>query len=141
MTHSTVESEWDDAERAKMLAFAEYEANVGECGHYHGDTTDEGEFFFDMKTAKPCPVCAAKDRFERVLAKKDSEWVKQHSKRDEGPSADQPWPGDGRVTYVNRVPKEEALERIARAEEKRKARPSAGRSARRPRRASPAEGS
>lgn len=113
-----------------MLAFAEHESRVGPCGFNHDETTDEDEFFAEIVEKKPCPVCEAADRHNRVLAKHDGDWVKQHSKGDEGPAADQPWPSDGRVTFIRRVPKDEAMERMERARQKQQARGSTARPAR-----------
>ena len=49
------EPEWDDRERAKLLALATYEAGLCECG-WHKDLTDDrsNHFTFDDRT---CPVC------------------------------------------------------------------------------------
>lgn len=59
LTSTVVETEpeWDDAEREKMLALAEFEASVCKCGYPRDQVTDP-TFVFQPETFD-CPVCAA----------------------------------------------------------------------------------
>lgn len=66
-------------------------------------------------------MCAAIDQKMRVLAEQDRAWAKQHSRGEDGPDPDQPWPADGRQVFVRRVPKEAALERLRQAADKSRA--------------------
>lgn len=116
MVASRPESEWDDAERSKMLALDIYEAGIGPCGHHHAETVDPENFFFDIKPLK-CPVCRAKAIDDRVRDEQIREWEKQQF-GEKGAPASEPRPDDGVVTVVVRVPKDEALARLEQAKAK-----------------------
>lgn len=63
------EPEWDDDQRNRMLALMEYEAGVHSCGFHRSLAFDMSNgFTFEFET---CPVCAGRDRFERVVSERD----------------------------------------------------------------------
>jgi hypothetical protein len=115
MVASTVAPEWDDAERAKMAALAEWEAGIGPCGHHHAETVDPEHFFFEWANFK-CPVCAEVDRHERMKAAEEEQWLKQFGEK--GPEPTVPRPTDGRAEWTRRIPEDEARERKKRQEQR-----------------------
>ena len=115
MVASTVTPEWDDAERAKMAALAEWEAGIGPCGHHHAETADKDHFFFEWKS-HTCPVCAEVDRHERMTAADDERWLKQF--KDSSPEPAVRRPSDGRAEWTRRIPEDEARERKKRQEQR-----------------------
>lgn len=56
------EPEWDEEERAWMLAWLTYDANVHEaCGHYLPDSTAlEGDEGYEVPEAIRCHACTAR---------------------------------------------------------------------------------
>lgn len=100
------EPEWDDLERDKLLALAEYEAGVCECG-YHESLTGDRDNFFTFET-KTCPVCKGSEQHRRMQEEAD----KRATVEGMPPSA--PRPGDGRRTFVRRLSPTEVEERRSR---------------------------
>lgn len=67
------ESEWDDASRAEMLALAEFEAGICDCGFHRSLAQNKAnEFIFEVDR---CPVCAGRAQYERLEAKEDREEI------------------------------------------------------------------
>ena len=89
------EPEWDDRERAKLLALATYEAGLCECG-WHKDLTDDrsNHFTFDDRT---CPVCKGTARWSRMQQAADEQAEKSMGEN-APPGAARP--SDGRHTSV-----------------------------------------
>lgn len=84
------EPEWDDAERAKMLALVEYEASVCECG-FPESVADEDP---DLElTFRVCPVCADLAKATRIQQAADAKAVEALGNT---PPPEAPLPDDGR---------------------------------------------
>lgn len=66
----TREVEWDDTQRKRMQALAEYEAGVCSCGLHRSIADDDPAFDLEDHV---CPVCAALDREIRVRDKLEHE--------------------------------------------------------------------
>lgn len=98
---STLEPEWDDTEREKALAYADWQASVGPCGHHHGETADEDKIY--QAGEFTCPVCAELERDRRVMAERDEAWLKAKNYGDGNPPpAGMALPSDGRVRFMRR---------------------------------------
>jgi len=90
----TREPEWDDTARAEMLALAEYESEICDCGFHKSLTRDKANHFgFETDV---CPVCAGRDRYSRLQSKEDDE---EEQKLKDSPPAT-PRPGDGRRVFM-----------------------------------------
>lgn len=86
----TRDPEWDDFEREKMLALAEFEAGICDC-NLHRSVADADP---DLNLLLPvCPVCADLARSLRVIAAEDDAAVKQLGEK---PPPDARRPDDGR---------------------------------------------
>jgi hypothetical protein len=96
----TRDVEWDPYERSKLLALAEYEAGVCECGFHQSvaDTDPHLEI-----AARVCPVCAGVTQSTRVLHAEDDKHVKSLGKNAPPQKA---LPDDGRYLFL-RPPAEE----------------------------------
>lgn len=116
MVASTIDSEWDDTERAKMAAYVEWKSGIGPCGHHHSETVDPEHFFFEWAEFK-CPVCAEEERHRRVKAAEEEQWLKQYGEKGPEPSVRRPT--DGRVWWAHRIPEDEARARQQRQQQKR----------------------
>lgn len=70
----TREPEWDDVERANLLALADYEADLCQCGlpTALADTDPELRVKY-----RECPVCAGLAKVTRIQADADAKLVKQ----------------------------------------------------------------
>jgi hypothetical protein len=55
------EPEWSDDDRMRLLALAQYEAGVHECGFHWSLLEDKSNVF--MPEMKVCPVCRGATRF------------------------------------------------------------------------------
>jgi len=100
----TRESEWDDVERDKMLALAEYDNGMCDCGMHKSvaDTDPDLEM-----TERICPVCSGIARNLRVIADRDAKTLKECYGDKVPPDA--PRPEDGRVLGIQaKPPKPEA---------------------------------
>lgn len=88
----TREPEWDDTQRRRMLALAEYEAgiHVGGCGLHESVAKDDPYFTLEDST---CPVCAAVETEIRARASREHE-------REQELDAGAKRPSDGRTTFV-----------------------------------------
>lgn len=88
----TRESEWDDTERTKMLALADYEADLCECGFPEAvaDTDPDLQVKY-----RDCPVCAGLARASRAQADADKRLVHQVYGQN-GPQPGDELPADGR---------------------------------------------
>ena len=93
MISSRPEPEWDDESRAEMLALAEYEAGVCDCGLHESVATDPSNFFTFKH--RVCPVCAAGARWGRKVREDD-----EAAMPPKGSPADAPQPDDGRTAYL-----------------------------------------
>jgi hypothetical protein len=86
------EAEWDDVERANMLALADYEADLCHCGL----PTAIADTAPDMQVKyRDCPVCAGLARMTRLQADIDAREVKAAYGKD-GPRPSDELPQDGR---------------------------------------------
>ena len=90
-----VEPEWDDESRAEMLALAEYEAGICDCG-FHKSLTHDKANHFKFETDR-CPVCAGWARYGRLQSRDDAEEEEKLGK-DAPPTM--PRPGDGRRVFM-----------------------------------------
>lgn len=83
---TTREVEWDDEERARVLALLEYEDQVCPgCGGYLPETTrDEAEFAYVAEVPQRCHRCTTVHRMQREYAKevKDPESLPRWPVRD-----------------------------------------------------------
>lgn len=94
----TRETEWDDMERAKMLALADYRASLCECG-FPAHVADEDP---DLQIRyRVCPVCAGVTKALRIQGAQDDDQVKALGKSP-APSAD--LPTDGRSYRLESKP-------------------------------------
>ena len=93
----TREPEWDDHERAKLLAWETYQAEICDCG-LHRDIADTNPDL--TMPERYCPVCAAIERNKRIYAERDEAAMKVHGPN---PPASLPRPDDGR--YLSLAPK------------------------------------
>lgn len=97
----TREAEWDDFERAKMQALADYNAGICECG-LHRSVADEDP---DLEvTIRRCPVCAGMDKNIRILHARDDAALKGLG---ENPAASADRPSDGRRLGLKFKPPED----------------------------------
>lgn len=88
----TREPEWDDVERANMLALADYEADLCKCG-FPKDYADTDP---DLRIKyRDCPVCSGVARAHRIQAAADSTLVRQVY-GNSGPQPGDELPQDGR---------------------------------------------
>lgn len=88
----TREPEWDDQQRANMLALADYEADLCECGFPSAvaDTDPDLQIKY-----RECPVCSGLARAVRVQDEADKRLVSQvYGQR--GPQPADELPADGR---------------------------------------------
>jgi hypothetical protein len=69
----TREAEWDDLERDKMLALAQFEAEVCACGMHY--TIADADPSLEL-TLRVCPVCAGMAQQMRVLQARDEATAK-----------------------------------------------------------------
>ena len=85
----TRDVEWDDQQRANMLALAEYEADLCACGlpKHVADTDPHLELKYRV-----CPVCAGLAKAARMQQKLDEEEVRTLGK-EPAPEADRPTDG------------------------------------------------
>jgi hypothetical protein len=88
----TREAEWDDVERANMLALADYEADLCHCGlpSSLADTNPDLQVKY-----RHCPVCAGLARVTRIQAKRDATEVEEAYGK-QGPRPGDRIPQDGR---------------------------------------------
>ena len=88
----TREPEWDDMERAKMLALADYEADLCDCG-FPSAVADTDP---DLRVKyRECPVCAGLARAVRIQNDADTKLVRQvYGPKGAGPADE--LPSDGR---------------------------------------------
>lgn len=91
-TTVTRESEWDDMERAKMLALADYEANLCDCGFPCEVADTDPDLTIKYRE---CPVCSGLAKAARVQAARDRALVAEVYGKD-GPQPGDELPDDGR---------------------------------------------
>ena len=94
----TRESEWDDQERAKMLALAEHEASMCACGFPARYADTDPDLAWVERT---CPVCAAVARNHRIVAAADEDATEKLGKK---PDPEVRRPADGRHTSLATKP-------------------------------------
>jgi hypothetical protein len=97
----TREPEWDDAERNRLLALAQYEAECHDCGFHWSVLDDPGNVF--MPEFKTCPVCRGATRFSRIQDNADKAMREQNK---DNPIA--PDPADGRNLFMRQLSADEA---------------------------------
>lgn len=96
----TREPEWDDTSRAEMLALAEFESGICECG-FHSSLTHNTANVFNFEVDH-CPVCAGRAQYDRLQVKDDREEIE---KLGEHALPTVPRPTDGRhVSMVMQPP-------------------------------------
>lgn len=100
------EPEWDDDSREDMIALAEYEAGICNCGIHRSLTHDKANFFSFVDDV--CPVCRGAAQYGRMQAAKDEVAVKALGEK---PQPTAPRPDDGRSTYVTKLSDGEVAER------------------------------
>jgi hypothetical protein len=101
------DSPWDDRQRAKMLALAQYESDVHRCG-LHKSVLDDPENNVMVPAENTCKVCAALDVLDRVKSAEDQEFEKKLGK---DPDPKTPRPKDGRSLFLRPATPEELAER------------------------------
>lgn len=101
------EPEWLDSDVRELMELADVEAHsCSRCGWHESLTGDRSNVFAPENDV--CPVCAGLERWDRMLAAQDSEWMRKHEKA--RPS--QPRPMDGRgPTRMSLLSPEEAQRR------------------------------
>ena len=92
----TRESEWDDLERDKMLALAEFESGVCDCG-VHSSLSHDKSNYFKLVEGK-CPLCASLEVQGRIRAQHDAAAAKS---AEDHPA--RPLPSDGRRLALRQV--------------------------------------
>ncbi|MFS3128672.1 hypothetical protein ACLM5J_09730 [Nocardioides sp. Bht2] len=90
----TREAEWTDAERSKMLALAQFDREVCDCG-LHRSIAD-ADPHLEMQE-RVCPVCAASAKNYRLIEDRDEKAMKAHGDK---PAPGITRPGDGRRLYL-----------------------------------------
>ena len=103
----TRESEWSDDDRRRLLALAQYEAELHTCG-FHWSLLEDPDNVF-MPQHRVCPVCKGSDRFQRIQDHADH---KAAETANGNPSA--PLPTDGRSLYMRLLSEAEVEEIRAR---------------------------
>jgi hypothetical protein len=93
----TREPEWDDDERAKLLALAQYESEICDCGFH--TTVADSDPALAMKV-RVCPVCAGLAQNFRVIRAQDDAAEKQLG---QNPPPERERPEDGR--HIQLIPK------------------------------------
>jgi hypothetical protein len=101
-----VEVEWDDEERARLLALGRHDGALHTCGFHPDITSDKANQFQIEETA--CNVCKATDRYLRIQAHRDREFEQMLGDK---PKPEMPRPSDGRTTRIRAL---SALEANAR---------------------------
>lgn len=98
------ESEWLDSDVRELLELADVEAHSCQtCGHHDSLTGDRSNVFTPENDV--CPVCAGKERWDRMLAERDRQWDEKHK----AARPSEPRPADGRKqTRMTRLSPEEA---------------------------------
>lgn len=109
------EPEWSDADRAQMLGYQRYAAEVGPCGYHHSLTTNTDNVF--QPTTSVCTVCAGMDRENRRLQAEDEKARRKVAGKDGNVDPLKPDPADGRHVYMRLLPPDEAAEKLQRAKE------------------------
>lgn len=100
----TREPEWDDEQRASLLALAEYEAGVCACGFHRSLTMDPALGFTEQ--SEVCPVCAGAAVADRLRSKADEDTAQILKNRPR-----EPRPSDGRHTYIRQLTADELEQR------------------------------
>ena len=88
----TREAEWDDQQRANMLALADYEADLCDCG-FPSEVADSDPDL--VVKYRECPVCAGLAKVTRIQASADAALIKQVYGQNGAQPADE-LPQDGR---------------------------------------------
>jgi hypothetical protein len=101
------EPEWTDSDVRELLELADVEANsCSGCGWHESMTGDRNNVF--TPETDYCPVCAGRERWDRMQHASDAEWAKRHEK----PRPSAPRPSDGRQsTRMTLLSPEEAERR------------------------------
>lgn len=86
----TRDPEWDDLEREKMQALAQYESGVCECGLHESVAAEDPDLEL---VPRYCPTCAGIATAMRVVHANDDVAIKELG---ENPAPDAPRPDDGR---------------------------------------------
>ncbi len=97
------EPEWSDDDRIRLLALAQYESGVHECGFHWSLLEDKSNVF--MPEHKVCPVCRGATRYARIQNKADEGARKQNENNPHAPD-----PADGRSLYMRQLSPHEAAE-------------------------------
>lgn len=95
----TREPEWDDESREEMLALAEYEAGVCDCGFHFSIANDESNVF-SFKVTR-CPVCAGAAGYSRLQESDDREL---DARLGPNPEPTTPRRADGRQVRIAMTP-------------------------------------
>lgn len=93
---TTVDSEWDDEQRERMLALTLHERELCACGWPRRLCRDP-ETHFRIVEDEPCQIEAGLARYSR-LAQHNDQMTHKHADLDNKPGA--PHPGDGRRAHV-----------------------------------------
>jgi hypothetical protein len=93
------ESRIDDADRTELMALAQHDAAIGPCGYHPIIAKDEANTF--TPETDICPVCAAIDKWNRMLDEQDK-------KISPDAPATEPRPSDGRHSYMRMLSPEQA---------------------------------
>lgn len=102
----TREPEWDDMERAKMHALADYESSLCDCG-FPEDVADTDP---DLQLKyRQCPVCSGLARAARIQADADAKLTQQVYGQ-KGPQPGDELPADGRRLVGLEAPPEQPPE-------------------------------
>lgn len=96
----TVEPEWDDEQRERMLALALYERSLCDCGWPRALCRDPATHF-RIVNDDPCQIDAALAKYRRLLQQGD-ERLRRNQNLAEKPGA--PDPADGRRFHIELKP-------------------------------------
>lgn len=91
-----------------MLALAQYESELCQCGNHYSVTEDPSNVF--MPTERVCRVCAGMDQYSRIQQAADAAADKNRS---ESAPPQTPRASDGRQTYLRPLSPEEVAARQA----------------------------
>jgi hypothetical protein len=97
------EPEWLDSDVRELMELADVEAHsCDSCGWHESVTGDRSNVF--TPESDVCPVCAGKERWDRMVADGDRRWTEKH--KDARPSEPRPFDGRGHTRMTLLSPEE-----------------------------------
>lgn len=97
------EPEWLDSDVRELTELADVEAHSCDSCGWHESLTDDRSNVFTPEN-DVCPVCAGKERWDRMQAATDQSWNEKH--KDAPASMPRPFDGRGRTRMTLLAPEE-----------------------------------